>query len=207
MTDEKFEDFLSRAAKDLDPVPPFPREEMWARIQQERARSKVVSIESRSRKTWISIGVGAAAVLVIGIGLGRITAMRELNPATENGAAVATNVAPAGAATAYRVAVSDYMTKAEVLLTEFRAQPGGQIDPEVAVAARDLLTNTRLLLDSPAAKDPKVAALLEDLELIIAQIAQAQAPSKVERDIIKDGMNKTAVLPRVRASQIATAGT
>ena len=205
MMNEKFDDFLTRTVKDLDPVPPLPREEMWARIQQERARSKVISIESRSKKkTWISVGVGAAAVLVIGIGLGRITATHDNIPMS---APVPGSVAMTGSATAYRLAVSDYMTKAEVLLTEFRTQPGGTLDPQVAVAARDLLTNTRLLLDSPAAKDPKVAALLEDLELIIAQIAQMQAPSKVERDIIKDGMNKTAVLPRVRASQIATAGT
>lgn len=203
MMDEKFDDFLSRAVKELDPAPVAPREEMWARIKQERAQARVTSLESRrNRKVWISAGVGAAAMLVIGIGLGRLTFK---DPHTTGAVAVApVNNA---SATAYRVAVSDYMTKAEVLLTEFRTQPKGSTDPQVAELARDLLTNTRLLLDSPAAKDPKVAALLSDLELIIAQIAQAQNPSTVERDIIKDGMNKTAVLPRVRASQITSAGT
>lgn len=61
-------------------------------------------------------------------------------------------------------------------------------------------------LITPAADDPNVAALLEDLELIIAQIARLSVPSTVEGEIIRDGMNKTAVLPRVRATQ-PSAGT
>ena len=101
---------------------------------------------------------------------------------------------------AYRLTVAEHMTKAEALLTSFRTQPRGTLDPEIAVWARDLLTNTRLLLDSPAADDPNVAALLEDLELIIAQIARMSAPSREESAIIRDGMNKTAVLPRLRAT-------
>jgi hypothetical protein len=60
-----------------------------------------------------------------------------------------------------------------------------------------------MLLDSPAADDPEVAALLEDLELVIAQIARMSAPSSVERELIREGIQKTDVLPRLRASQSA----
>ena len=199
MTEERFEEFLKRSLDELDPVPPTPREEMWASIQQQRRFQKRASVDRRY-KVWVSWAVGAAATLAIGIGIGRFTATNTLNQAPQ----VAEITAPAPGnginRTAYRLTVAEHMTKAEALLTSFRTQPRGTLDPEIAVWARDLLTNTRLLLDSPAADDPNVAALLEDLELIIAQIARMSAPSKEESAIIRDGMNKTAVLPRLRAT-------
>lgn len=232
MTEERFEEFLKQALHDVDPVPPTPREEMWARIREQRERTPVIELETRrNKKTWLSWAVGLAAMLAIGIGIGRMSMRSGVAPQVAQAPAPANNEevgAPANvnanatesyvsrrnttigsaptnarSATAYRLAVSEYMSSAEALLTSFRAQEKGAEDPDLAVWARDLLTNTRLLLDSPAASDPKVAALLEDLELIIAQIARMQAPSTDERDIIRDGMNKTAVLPRLRATQPA----
>ena len=203
MTEEKFEEFLKDALHDLDPVPPAPRDEMWAGIQRERA------LQTRTRRThtWVTWGVGLAAMLAIGVGIGRMTSVQVQN-ADAPAPRVAVNTTPAPVnRTAYRLAVAEYMSSAEAMLTSFRTQPKGQADPQIAEWAQDLLTNTRLLLDSPAADDPKVAALLEDLELIIAQIARMSAPSIVEREIIRDGMNKTAVLPRLRATQPSPAGT
>lgn len=205
MTQPEFDQFLKRAVSELDSVPPTPRDEMWARIQQRR-KLQVVEIEKSSkRKVWLSWGVGLAAMLAVGVSIGRITAPT-LDNRTEQVASSgsATPLTQQGrSATAYRYAVSEYMTSADALLTSYRTQPKGTVDHDLVDMARDLLTNTRLLLDSPAANDPKVAALLEDLELILAQIARVQAPSAVEREIVRDGMNKTAVIPRIRA----TAGT
>lgn len=197
MTEERFEKFLMQTLDDLDPVPPTPRAEMWARIEGQRSFRR----QSSRTRVWISWGVGLAAMLAVGVGIGRMSVGGERQPATH----VASVTQPSNAApvnrTAYRLAVAEYMSNADALLTSFRTQPKGALDPDIAIQARDLLTNTRLLLDSPAADDPKVAALLEDLELIIAQIARMSAPSTVEREIIRDGMNKTAVLPRLRATQ------
>jgi len=199
MTEERFEDFLKRNLDDLDPVPPTPREEMWASIQQQRRFQKRASAD-RKYKVWVSWAAGVAATLAIGIGIGRFSATRTVSQAPQ----VASVNAPATAngvnRTAYKLTMDEHLTKAEALLTSFRTQPRGTLDPELAVYARDLLTNTRLLLDSPAADDPTVAVLLEDLELIIAQIARMSEPSKEETAIIRDGMNKTAVLPRLRAT-------
>lgn len=194
MTDERFDDFLKTMLDDVDPVPPAPREEMWARIQQQRRFTQQV----RARRAWVSWGVGLAAMLAIGVGIGRVSVKQAAPPMAVRD----TNTAapPAARATAYRLAVAQYMTSAEALLTTFRTQPQGTLDPEIAVWARDLLTHTRLLLDSPAGEDPKVAALLEDLELIIAQIARLSAPSSEENQIIREGMRKTEVLPRLRAT-------
>lgn len=204
MTEDRFDDFLKRTLDELDPVPPTPREEIWARIERERSFAKTVR-RTTSPRTWAGWGAGLAAMLAIGIGLGRMSTTPQ--PATDRPIAAAPASAPATAASAsrmaYKLTVADYMTSAEALLTSFRTQPKGKSDPDLTKWANELLTNTRLLLDSPAADDPKTAQLLQDLELILAQIAHESASTKVEQDIIKDGMKKTAVLPRLRA----TAGT
>jgi hypothetical protein len=204
MTDEQFEDYLKRALQDLDPVPPTPRDAMWANIQEQRR--SVQQIRGRNRQ-WLGWGVGLAAMLAIGVGLGRLSvrnAEETVNaPVAVNGPVTGATRAEPVNRTAYRLTVEQHMTSAEALLTSFKTQPQGTLDPDIAVWARDLLTNTRMLLDSPAADDPKVAALLEDLELVIAQIARMSAPSSVERELIREGIQKTEVLPRLRASQSA----
>jgi hypothetical protein len=205
MTDEQFEDYLKRTLPDLDPVPPTPRDAMWANIQEQRRTVK--QITGRNRQ-WLGWGVGLAAMLAIGVGLGRLSVRNAADTADAPVAIInatttnATRSEPVNR-TAYRLTVEQHMTSAEALLTSFKTQPQGTLDPDIAVWARDLLTNTRMLLDSPAADDPKVAALLEDLELVIAQIARMSAPSSVERELIREGIQKTDVLPRLRASQSA----
>ena len=207
---EEFEGFVKRTLDELDPVPPTPREAMWARIQQERLHARERAHAQPAAPTWVKWGVGLAAMLAIGIGIGRFSATNT-RVSTVSAPEQPATVAPAPVnRTAYRLTVAKHLTSAEALLTSFRTQPRGTLDPEIAVWARDLLRNTRLLLDSPAADDPNVALLLEDLELIIAQIARLSAPSSEETAIIRDGMSKTAVLPRLRATLPAgpaTAGT
>jgi hypothetical protein len=198
MTEERFEEFLKRTLNDLDPVPPTPRAEIWASIEQQR-RFKKHSPTRLMPRAWARWGMGLAAMLALGIGIGRLTTTRQQTP---GGSAVA-NASSAVNRTAYGLAVSDHMTKAEVLLTSFRSQPDNVLDPQIAIWARDLLSNTRLLLDSPAAEDPRTAMLLEDLELIIAQIARLSAHSSEENEIIEEGIEKTAVLSRLRATKPA----
>jgi hypothetical protein len=205
MTEERFEEFLKTTLHDLDPVPPTPREEMWARIERERQFAK----QPRNPKVWMTWGVGLAAMLAIGVGLGRLsmkTADDDAAAPQQVATAPARVHAPAPSQinrAAYDQTVAEHLTNAEALLTSFKTQPQGTVDPQLSEWARDLLTNTRMLMDSPAADDPNVAVLLEDLELIIAQIARVSASSKEEREIIRDGMKKTEVLPRLRASQSA----
>lgn len=198
MTEESFGEFLRQSLDELDPVPPTPREAMWARIEAERRQA----VAAPRRHVWLSWGAGLAAMLAIGIGIGRWSAQETVTTPMAVAVSEPTAAAPVNRA-AYRVTVAQHLTSAEALLTSFRTQPAGQLDPEIAVLARDLLSDTRLLLDSPAADDPRVAVLLQDLELIIAQIARLSAPSQEEREIIREGMNHTEVLPRLRASQAA----
>jgi hypothetical protein len=64
--------------------------------------------------------------------------------------------------------------------------------------AGDLLTTTRLLLDSPAADTPSMRNLLEDLELVLAQVVRLRdAPSRTELDLIHQALDQREVLPRL----------
>ncbi len=195
MTEERFEDFLKRTLDDLEPVPPAPREAMWARIDEARRFSRKAERKT-SHKTWINWGVGLAAMLAVGVGIGRMTARQQIVPGPST-VAVSESMRPN--LVTYQVAVTQHLSRADALLTSFRTQPEDATDPQLAVYARDLLTSTQMLLDSPAGDDPKTAALLNDLELILAQIARMTA-SPEDRAIIQDGMTRTAVLPRLRAT-------
>jgi hypothetical protein len=74
-------------------------------------------------------------------------------------------------------------------------------DSIVATWARGLLTNTRLLLDSPAARDPQRARLLQDLELILVQIVQ-RSPSGAAagRSVVERTLERTQIIPRLRSA-------
>ena len=208
MTEERFEEFLKNALDEMDPVPAPPRAEMWAQIDEARRFARNAERRTSRRTAWVKWGAAAAAVLVVGVGIGRMTVLQQGNAPMQPHVAEVTGVTPN--ATTYQVAVAQHLNRAEALLTSYRTQPeSATADPQLAIFARDLLTSTRLLLDSPAGDDPKVAALLGDLELILAQIARVSASSAEEREIIQDGMNRTAVLPRLRATTAgpASAGT
>ena len=201
MTDERFERVLREAAQDYHRPPATPREEMWQGIAARRAARR------RRAATWRPVlrwGVGIAAVLALGIGIGRWTAEpRRTGPAP---------VAAAGGGDrgplAYRVAAAQYLTRTEALLTGFRSEArSGQADAQFARQARDLLGTTRLMLDSPAAQDGRLKGLLEDLELVLAQIAQLPPRADTEEvQLINQGLEQRSVLLRLRTANPAGPG-
>ena len=61
--------------------------------------------------------------------------------------------------------------------------------------------STRLLLDSPAAEDPQMAALFKDLELVLVQIAAMSTTlPDGELELIQESIRQNDVLLRVRAA-------
>jgi hypothetical protein len=101
---------------------------------------------------------------------------------------------------AYRMATLEHLGQSEAFLTLFRASlhTGGR-ERLATATARQLLASNRLLLDSPAARDPRTRLLLEDLELVLAEIAQLPADASAgERKLVGEGMERGAVLPRLR---------
>ncbi len=184
--DEQFNEWLRDAARAYHAPGPTPREEMWARIEEQRAKPRVVAL-----RPWFRWGLGIAAVLALGVAIGRFTAPGRPGPDA------------AGDGLAYRIAATHYLSRAETFLTEFRADVRqGTLDARFAGQAEDLLTTTRLMLDSPAGRDQRLRALLEELELTLVQIAQlALRPAdRDEIDLITQGMEQRGVLTRLRSA-------
>lgn len=191
--DDRFEEFVRSAINELDPMPEVPREEMWTRIEAARRFRRP---RRRSFQPWVRWGVGLAAMFALGIGLGRIT---KPDPGAPRVAETSARNRPSAVSPLpYKVAALEHFSRAEVLLT---AVSSGTVDPQMVRWASDLLISTQLLLDSPAAQDPNVMHLLQDLELLLVQIAASQTAQRnqAELDLIHHGIEQTDVLPRLRA--------
>ena len=190
--DDELPERLRAAARVYHAPLPTPREEMWAAIGAERDRRRAVRRNLR-RLRW---ALALAATLVLGIGLGRLAGGPR--------AAVPVASSAAGApSAAYRLAATQYLARTEILLTGFRAESRrSRLDPQFVASARELLTTARLMLDSPAGADPQLRALLQDLELVLAQITQlgGEPGRQDEIDLINEGLTRHSVLTRLRAA-------
>lgn len=110
-------------------------------------------------------------------------------------------VGRAGSA-AYDMALGQHLGQSEAFLTLFRSSVrSGHVDPVAFAAARQLLSTNRLLLDSRAGADPRSRQLLQDLELVLAQIAQlGAAADSSDMHIVTQDMDQGDVLPRLRTA-------
>ena len=193
--DEPLEPSLLAAAREYHRPTEPPREAIWRAIQAERRAER--AIRSAPHR-WVPWAAAAAALLAVGVGIGWLT-----HPgAPEGGSATWGPSAPAPRVneTAYRMATVEHLGQSEAFLTLFRAsvRSGGQ-ERLASATARQLLATNRLLLDSPAAQDRKTRLLLEDLELVLAEIAQLAADARPDdRQLIREGLDRGGVLSRLR---------
>ena len=187
---DPLDDRIRELAREVNAPPATPREEMWQAISARRQAQP----RRAPRPRWVP---WAAAVLAVGIGIGRMSVPASKRPTTP-----ATSVADAPRVnpTAYRLAAEEHLAQSEAFLTLFRASLERPGDHRLASAtARQLLTGNRLLLDSPAARDEATRRLLEDLELVLAEIAQLSPGSPAQDlDLIRDGIERGDVLSRLR---------
>ena len=217
MLDDRFDDQLREAAHDYNAPPETPRDQMWEKIVAERAARqadrrtdrqadntvrplvRTVRPFDRSAVRLLRWPVGIAALLALGIGLGRMTAPTPDSPAPMT---VVTEAAPRGSEVAYRLAATEHLSQSETFLTLFRASVRQGGDEQLASStARQLLATNRLLLDSPAATDNRTRILLQDLELVLAQIAQLSGrPSPPDLDFITNGLDDSGVMSRLRTA-------
>jgi hypothetical protein len=208
--DLKFDEFLKSAAKDYKSAPAPRTDVMWSAIEGDVAQAiqpgaKVRSIRVLRTSTWI--GLGIAATLMLGVAIGRWS-----NRATTE-QQVAKATAPArlvddssGRAAHTRATTMAHLADAEVFLTSVRADlKAGRSDAERTERSRELLVRTRLLLGNSAATSPEIARLLQDLELLLAEIAATPAArSPIDQKLLDESMRDGNVIPRIRATLPAT---
>lgn len=205
MNDDERDAMIRRLAQDSLQPPPAPREEIWRRIEMERKGGTtdrrtdgpaVTTLPVRWARVLVPLAL--AATLALAFGLGRMSA--PLTPSRQ-AAEPSSRRADESSLTAHRLVAAEYLGRTEVFLTDFRAAAStGQPDETASREARRLLGTTRLLLDSPAAEDVRLRALLEDLELVLAEIAQLQRERREDLNLITDGLDQRGTLGRLRAA-------
>jgi hypothetical protein len=115
---------------------------------------------------------------------------------------------------AYRLAVVEHLAGTEAMLTSFRAAAKrGEVDAQITAWARNLLTTTRLLEASAAQDDPTMKRLLDDLELVLVQIAQytsAGTHHAEELELIEHSIERRGVIGKLQMNipaRVTRAGT
>lgn len=103
---------------------------------------------------------------------------------------------------AYSLATVRHFTAVEALLTSYQtSQHDARGDAQMAAWSRALLSQTRLLLDSPAASDPVRRKLLQDLELVLVQMTQlSPSDTPIDREMIDGSVRNNDVITRLRTA-------
>ena len=177
-----------------------PRDTLWPEVAErighpglELAPRDELAARRRRAAPPLRWAAGIAAVLALGIGIGR-TLPHETAPVAHS--------TPPARTDPYRLTAVEHLVRSQALLTSFqRTSADAQTQALVSHWADDLLSNTRLLLDSPAADDPRLRRLLQDLELVLVQIAQLRGDGapRAEVDLARDAIAESGVLNRMRA--------
>jgi hypothetical protein len=201
MTDDRFEALMRDAAHTFRKPPEPDLEEMWVGIEGAlSAERRAVSAGPRIPR-WVFSLSAIAATLVVGIALGRMS-LKSAPAAAPVVTKVAT-VASDSPAETFDVETSRYLGQTAALLIALPSEVhDGRTDEQFVGRASELLTRTRLLLDSPAANDAEMRSLLEDLELVLAQIVRLQDAhaSRTELDLINRALQQRDVIPRLRTA-------
>lgn len=210
------EEILGMLREGYNPPPATPREEMWTAIRGRLPRSAeageasggdptVVELDARrrartpSRRRMAGLAVAAAALVVLGVGIGRMSTRPASGPESAGPALAA---AEPSENTAFRTAATEHLRGTEALLTMVRSDArSGEMDPRVRLLAEGMLTQTRLFLDASEGSDTELRRLMEDLELVLAQIVAVTedgSRARSELDLALRGAEGRDVIERIR---------
>ena len=90
------------------------------------------------------------------------------------------------------------------MITAFRsAARQGEVDAQIAAWSQELLSTTRMLEASRGTDDPTMKRLLEDLDLVLAQITQyltRGTNNPEDLDLIEQSIIKRGVITKLRST-------
>jgi hypothetical protein len=210
MDDERMDkelDTLLDEARRTYRVPPEPAvNALWQRIETD-AFAMPTHAPARRGNDWRFAWRLAAASLVFGAVAGRWSA--GIRPAITIQAASSDETASVlPAARPYQKTTEALLGQTAVLLAALGTdRTSASLASNVSDQATQLLGTTRLLLDSPAAADPQMRALLLDLELTLAQVARMQpARTNTELTLINEAVAERDIVPRIRSAVVDLSG-
>jgi hypothetical protein len=195
MNDENFERLMKDAAETYNRPPKAPMDEMWSSIESEAfgTRLPVRRRHSLVANPWLRM----AAVLVLGVAIGRASMLFQKAPAP---AAKTAAVSAQENADSYQLTTDRYLGQTMALLVDMPKQlQSGHADTAFIARANKSLTTLRSLMDSPAANNPRLRSLFEDLELVLVQVVQMpRGGSATDATLIRQAMQQHDVMPRLR---------
>lgn len=196
MDDRQLDDLLDRAARSWRTPPEAPVDRIWDGVVAE-----AFAPAPRRRHGWLPMTAAVAASLLIGVMVGR----RSVPPATVAMGDPVGVVAPATPTVQvddpYHRTTEALLGETALLLAALPESDARTATPEtVAAQGAELLRTTRLLLDSPVGSDPRMRTLLEDLELVLAQVARLRVRQPDELTLIHDALDQREIVPRIRSA-------
>ena len=198
MTEAELQHLLADARANYRIPPEPPLDDMWKDIEARAFQSA----PAHRRPPWTIVSVGLAAALVLGVALGRLTTAFPSGARSVVATADSTRGAMTSAIPPLDRTTSEVLGRTAVLLSALPNEArDGRNDARFSGQAAELLVTTRLLLDSPAASDARLKALLEDLELVLVQVARLRdGRNREDLELITDALEERNVVPRLRTA-------
>lgn len=197
MDDRRLDELLDDAAQHYRVPPKAPFDAIWAGVEREALDARPVTVAAPSRRLGVSLAL--AASLVIGVLAGRLS-MSERAPDIAAGSSA--NAQPIRNADPYQRTTEEFLNRSAVLLASLAQEGAGSAaNDRFSAQASQLLTTTRVLLDSPVGTDRRMKDLLQDLELVLAQVARIQAPRhRAELTLITEALQERDLVPRIKSA-------
>jgi hypothetical protein len=205
MNEDRFDELMRDAERTYRNPPNPDLDAMWHSIERQHFGASARPAQSRFfSNRW----VGIAATLLIGIAIGRgsMALNQSTGTATPAQPTVVADNQPVRPDTVmerpYELETSRYLGQTAALLVALPSEiKSGGTSAQFASRAGDLLTRTRLLMDSPAANDPAMRGLLDDLELVLMQVVRLQnSGNRTDLDLINRALEQRDVIPRLRTA-------
>jgi hypothetical protein len=186
------------------PAQPVVQVKPTTRSRLTRLMPRSVMALATAAALAVAIGVmGRAPSLTTDTGDTTVTAAAD----TARGASqTAAGAGGTGEGQAWTVVSSEHFGMAETMLAALGTSPREQADRQLTAWSRDLLESTRLLMDSPAGRDPKRQLLLQELELVLVQLVESGPAMRTDDTNVMDELLSRSALLLTRIRTTVPAG-